>query len=1039
MTALYQSDFCLVRTPLLPFGTALNFFRCIENNPQVLSEQLVGLYSQPLLQEALYISSPVLYYQTLKYLKGDITDRKIKRKIETSLFQYFVRMSTRSTPFGLLAGFSLGHYADTTHFQPDDIDPLIRHIRFDMDYLCNVINKLLIDPIVRKKLFYHSNTSLYRLGNKIRYIQYLYKSGKRSHKLIEIISNPILNKLLRQTEQNVSYDELVNCIIKEGYDKSDAEDFVDELILSQVIVSEADPILCKEDYAGFLVNVFKARSIKHHFVESISKTYEQIKNINTVADKTNQYISIFKSFSTVSPDLNEARVFQLDLQKKTQTCQINEAVKPEILKAVNALKILNDYNVEETRLEFFKRAFFEKYENATVKLTEALDGEIGLDYNKVYSTRDFYRGVSKPAYSDIMKFKLSKYREFLSDRLTEIRITDQDLQQFKFNELPTPDSFGVIVNLFAEKDQHKLYIKSVGGSTGANLLARFCHTDDDLKRAAHNLISQAENGTQDKIFAEVVHLPQSRVGNILTRPDLRNYEIPYLANSTAPDENRISINDLYLKWLNNRLILFSKRFKKEVIPRLTSAHNFTFNSLPVYRFLCDLQFQGVHAGYYWNWGILEDEVFLPRVVYNNTILSLAQWIISKQIIGNLTVNQNDDQIIAEFLRVRNKFSIHQYVTLVESDNELMLNLNDIFCIKYLISYLVKYEKAKLHEVLWTESNLIGSNHTGSYANEIILPFVRSKVPHEINKISLDLNIVKNTYAERKFTIGTKWAYFKIYTATHSMDKLLTNVIFNLSTKLFRLEIIKKWFFIRYSDPKPHIRLRFEMTDTTNVGLIIQNINSFFSSFLRSGTIADIVVDTYNREIERYGLETMDISETIFYMNSELACNLLRSLPEEDNQRFRILAGVYAAELFVNSAGLSDNNKISFYKECFDFFSLEHNLPNNKALKDQLNTGYRDNSKYIDNILNDVSEDIVQEQGALFKLIKKGLRQQEACIAELVKKAGKRSPSVSDLLRSHIHMFYNRLFHEQQRTEELRMYCYLYKYHASRLARNMVNQ
>lgn len=122
------------------------------------------------------------------------------------------------------------------------------------------------------------------------------------------------------------------------------------------------------------------------------------------------------------------------------------------------------------------------------------------------------------------------------------------------------------------------------------------------------------------------NLPEARTGNILRRPQMREYEIPYIAKSVLPTENQIPIQDLYLSIKNEKLFLRSKSQNKEVIPFLTNAHNYSSNSLPVYHFLCDLGNQTIKPVLHFDWGDLGRIYhFLPRIEYGNIILSKARW------------------------------------------------------------------------------------------------------------------------------------------------------------------------------------------------------------------------------------------------------------------------------------------------------------------------------------------------------------------------------------------------------------------------------
>ena len=49
------------------------------------------------------------------------------------------------------------------------------------------------------------------------------------------------------------------------------------------------------------------------------------------------------------------------------------------------------------------------------------------------------------------------------------------------------------------------------------------------------------------VFAELVHLPEGRIGNILARPVLRDYELVLLGRSGAPAERQLSVDELTLR------------------------------------------------------------------------------------------------------------------------------------------------------------------------------------------------------------------------------------------------------------------------------------------------------------------------------------------------------------------------------------------------------------------------------------------------------------------------------------------------------------
>ena len=109
------------------------------------------------------------------------------------------------------------------------------------------------------------------------------------------------------------------------------------------------------------------------------------------------------------------------------------------------------------------------------------------------------------------------------------------------------------------------------------------------------------------------------------RPSFRKYEIPILTFSGVDDEHTISLSDLMISVKDGRILLRSKKLNKEVVPRNTNAHNYSTDTIPYYHFLCDLQHQDSTLRLNWDWGMLREFKFLPRVKYGKTILSKAQY------------------------------------------------------------------------------------------------------------------------------------------------------------------------------------------------------------------------------------------------------------------------------------------------------------------------------------------------------------------------------------------------------------------------------
>ena len=224
---------------------------------------------------------------------------------------------------------------------------------------------------------------------------------------------------------------------------------------------------------------------------------------------------------------------------------------------------------------------------------------------------------------------------------------------------------------------------------------------------------------------EIAHLPESRTGNILLRPVLRQYEIPYLTKPGVEREYQIELSDLMVSVRNGRILLRSKRLDKEIIPRLSSAHNFSFKAMPVYHFLCNMQLQNGRSSVYFDWGTLANEHnWLPRVKYKNVILSPARWVVKRNEIKAF-LETGDDKALLELVTAwRQTLQMPEYVVLDEGDNELFINLGNVLSIRTLFSVIKKRSSFQLEEFLFKPESAVVREEAGVFTNEFILSFYK---------------------------------------------------------------------------------------------------------------------------------------------------------------------------------------------------------------------------------------------------------------------------------------------------------------------------
>ena len=715
-------NFFLTRAPHLPFNsTDKESFEIKIQNPQV--------------QEAIYIASPILYAEMQKYLSGKITSEEEKQRIELSLFRYISRMSSRCTPFGLFAGCSSGSIiVGKTNIILGDFN---RHTRLDMYFLCTLSQELSKLQEVKEKIRYYPNTTLYKLGKKYRYIEYKYIKNRRIHHISSVDSSVYLDIILKSARKGVRVNELITSLVGQDIEQNEAKGFIDELIDSQILVNELSPSVIGDDYFTQIIRILKELGINEVLLSSLKEIKDLLYRLDL--NKSNSiefYKNIIQKIKEINIPFEEKYLFQVDMTRNTVEATFGKDIVDELQSTMTFLNKITFVQKSET-LQKFQETFYKRYEDREVSFMEVLDTEIGIGYPADKGAGDisplldnfFVFGQASQTgnfqtnafYSILLK----KAIEAVKQNEKEIIFSDDDVKNFKTNWEDLPPTIQSMVEVLkSDSDSPLISLTGFSGICGANLLARFAHTDENINNFVSEIVTKEQELMPDVVLAEIAHLPDSRVGNILARPHIRDYEILYLANSDLPENQQIYMSDLYLSVRQGRICLRSKKLNKEIVPRLTNAHNYRNNSMPVYRFLCDMQHQQGRSSLFFNWGYLANELsFLPRVRYKNTILSLAIWIIKTEEMKHLFAIKEVDKLLDETTKWRGKNLLPQKMQLKDGDNELLVDWENTQSIKALFSIIKKRDLITLTEFLYDPENSVVKDEAGNpYPNECIVVF-----------------------------------------------------------------------------------------------------------------------------------------------------------------------------------------------------------------------------------------------------------------------------------------------------------------------------
>jgi thiopeptide-type bacteriocin biosynthesis protein len=1060
------SGFFALRTPLLPFDDLLSWGADLEApaagddadrleaalaaDRARLRRRLRAVVARPEVREALFVASPELEERLHVWL--DEPDGEAGQKMERTLVRYFARMAGRATPFGLFAGCSVGTLGPTTRLTLAERGRYRRHTRLDMDYVVALTEALAREPGLRASLAFRPNTSLYRANGRVRYAE-VRRNGKGwTHHRVAVEASAYLDATLEQARAGARPAALAAALAEIDLEATsdEAAEYIGELIDNQVLVSElAPPVTGPEPVHGLATHL---RGRRTDWGERLEQTQAALEALDAaeIGVAPQHYRDIARQLGNLPAPVELPRLFQVDLVKPAIEATLGRAVLDEIVRCVHILQRLARRPAKDV-LARFREAYRTRYEGREVPLVEALDEERGVGFDtldgKALDDSTLLDDLTFPppaeetaAWGRRETVLLGKLGEALAQGAGEIALAARDLEELaEPRPLPLPDAFALMATVAAADEaalargEFRVLLEGGGGPSGARLLGRFCHADRDLHRHVAEHLRAEEALRPDVVFAEIVHQPEGRLGNILARPVLRAYEIPYLGQPGVPVERQLPVTDLLVSVRGDEVVLRSARLGRRILPRLTSAHNF-YRSQGIYRFLGLLQEQGVAAALGWDWGPLGAVLFLPRVVSGRLVLCRATWRLGRDELRALGRAGGAARFRAmQEWRARRR--LPRWVCVADGDNELPVDLDNGLSAETFVELVKGREEATLVELAPGPDELCARGPEGRYVHELVVPFTR--VPEPTPSRPTPLLRGRRAAAEetRSFPPGSEWLYAKLYTGAATADQVLGALVRPVTELALRSGAADGWFFVRYGDPDWHVRLRFHGEPARLWGEVWPALRAAAAPFLDDSRVWRLQLDTYEREVERYGgAQGIVLAEQLFEADSEAALEVVGLYPEDARGDVRWRLALYGMDRLLTDLPLDLDQRREVLWKVRASFAAEFRADVN--LRRQLGDRFRRERPTLERLLAPDGGNAADVLAPGRAVLRRRSRRWAPSIAALTgaAAAGQLSQSLTELAASALHMHANRVLRSAQRPQELVLYDFLARLYQSQAAR-----
>lgn len=828
------------------------------------------------LASAIELASPALAATISKILSDSTPDPKRIARSAMALARYIARIRGRATPFGLFVGVAPVRVGSPAELTWGVGHPLCA--RADARWLASVVASLEAIGSLRARLQVRASDLLTVRGNRI-VVGWLPQASLLAQDTpveISLARTPAAEAVLSLARTPIAVSELADRIATEFPPSTarQADALVSQLMACGALVSSLRPPFTEHDGLAHLLGALDAAGARGlpdvGQIEALRDTHSRLR------------CAVPGDLKAIAADMRElaegpANPVAVDLRADCHVT-IPRRVADEAAAAASALVRLSPQPHAASGWHDYHARFLDRYGLGTaVSVLDLLNPVTGLGLPTHYAALP---ATLRSARDERLA---ALAQQAVIDGLSEIVLDDTLIAEISEPESadirPIPH-MDITIDVRAAStvalDEGAFTIIVCGvGRTALAASGRFLHllTSSERERLTR-LYYGLPTSTRDALSAQLSFPPRHpRVENVTRVPLMLPYRVSLGEYQSQDHSARILLGDLAVTASADRLHLISMSRGVPVEPVLACAP--AWHAVPpAARLLFELPRAHCPPAAVFDWGTAAHMPFLPRIRLGRTVLAPARWRIPS---GTLPGPEAEHgEWTAAVGRLRDRLRLPEWVSVGPGDRQLRLNLYQPMDRDLLRAHLDASGRPAVLTESWSPDD---HAWCGGRAHEIVIPLAAATPPGPPPKLLARSGVLPAADCEHAYVPGSgEVLSARLYSDPALFDLIVTGY---LPALVSGWDDLARWWFIRYRDPRHHLRLRLHAADG---GLAAARVGRWAAELCRQGLASDLVLDTYRPETGRFGTGlALAAAEALFAADSAAAAVQLAA-PGIANQR-----------------------------------------------------------------------------------------------------------------------------------------------------------